>query len=627
MKTQAVLQPGRLSPILQEGEHWGHTAVHPVAQDMTPAAEKLTRLNTDQNFSNVPVYRNGNSQTETACPFSPRTCPVHVQAKLKISQPDDEYEREADRVADEVMRMPEPRYKEQEEYQTRGCVPVIQRRATGRETPEEIPPIVEEVLRSPGRPLDAATRAFMEPRFGCDFSQVRVHTDVQAAESAQAVNALAYTVGQDVTFSAGQYAPGTSVGHRLLGHELTHTIQQGSAIRGIQKLDIANPIGAAEQEATEASQTTAEGRRLTARSGGVLRIARQEAPETAPKSGEEAALAAAVVTTASADVFDKADASATKQDLLKQFTSVDEIVEKRKVNGTWWYKIRYRVGKAEKFGWSLAENFSELASPKTFKFETPGSSGFGSPYEKLRKAVAESKLEPQIARLINYMNILVLPTPKLTLSDFVSKSFYDALVEAKGNFKQASLLMTAAVRSFKSTSSAGKFPWVQAKITTSGKFDPATFRDKIWHFFWNAYERFDGTGAAWLDAKGLAYELKSRPEPIKKFFKAEPLERDALEDIAFNRGGSMYAGWVMDNSKKVIKYHFSRVEKKFRDAIAEDPDASKLPDHEKDKLINRILRAKEAEVEIKKRCYEDFAYYAGEAVKSVLDAIGKIPSK
>ena len=94
------------------------------------------------------------------------------------------------------------------------------------------PPIVQDVLRSPGQPLDAATRAFMEPRFGHDFSQVRVHADTKAADSARAVNALAYTVGRDIVFGAGQYAPGTSEGKRLLGHELVHTAQQRQGDHG-----------------------------------------------------------------------------------------------------------------------------------------------------------------------------------------------------------------------------------------------------------------------------------------------------------------------------------------------------------------------------------------------------------
>ena len=72
-------------------------------------------------------------------------------------------------------------------------------------------------------------RTFFEPRFERDFSQVRVHADAHAAESAQAVQALAYTVGSDIVFGAGQYAPATTAGQRLLAHELTHVVQQGAS--------------------------------------------------------------------------------------------------------------------------------------------------------------------------------------------------------------------------------------------------------------------------------------------------------------------------------------------------------------------------------------------------------------
>lgn len=95
---------------------------------------------------------------------------------------------------------------------------------------EEFPPIVHDVLRSSGQPLDLATRGFFEPRFGHDFSKVRVHTDAQAAESARAVNALVYTVGRDVVFGTSQYAPETHDGKRLLAHELTHVVQQGLGV-------------------------------------------------------------------------------------------------------------------------------------------------------------------------------------------------------------------------------------------------------------------------------------------------------------------------------------------------------------------------------------------------------------
>jgi outer membrane protein OmpA-like peptidoglycan-associated protein len=102
----------------------------------------------------------------------------------------------------------------------------LQRRATHESELEEIPLIVHEVLQSPGQSLDSSTRAFMEPRFGHDFSQVRVHTDAKAAESARAVNALAYTVNHNVVFGVGRYSPNTQTGMELLAHELTHVVQQ-----------------------------------------------------------------------------------------------------------------------------------------------------------------------------------------------------------------------------------------------------------------------------------------------------------------------------------------------------------------------------------------------------------------
>ena len=94
----------------------------------------------------------------------------------------------------------------------------------------EAPPLVHEVLRTAGRPLDGAVREFMEPRFGHDFSQVRVHTDGAAATAAQAVQARAFTDGRNIVFGTGEYAPSTSKGKRLLAHELTHVVQQSNGI-------------------------------------------------------------------------------------------------------------------------------------------------------------------------------------------------------------------------------------------------------------------------------------------------------------------------------------------------------------------------------------------------------------
>jgi hypothetical protein len=103
---------------------------------------------------------------------------------------------------------------------------MLQRSAVNNDELSQVPPIVHEVLRSPGRPLDSTTRTFMETRFGHDFSHVRLHTDTRAAESARAVNAQAYTVGRDVVFGTGQYWPEAYDGRKLLVHELVHVVQQ-----------------------------------------------------------------------------------------------------------------------------------------------------------------------------------------------------------------------------------------------------------------------------------------------------------------------------------------------------------------------------------------------------------------
>ncbi|GAB4205457.1 MAG: hypothetical protein OHK0022_31570 [Roseiflexaceae bacterium] len=121
------------------------------------------------------------------------------------------------------------------------------------------PPIVHEVLSTPGQPLDGQTRAAMEPRFGHDFSQVRVHTGSQAAESARAVNALAYTVGRNVVFAGGQYAPGTRTGQQLLAHELTHVVQQSALTHTDADLKVGAPDDTYEREAAQHSAALTAG--------------------------------------------------------------------------------------------------------------------------------------------------------------------------------------------------------------------------------------------------------------------------------------------------------------------------------------------------------------------------------
>lgn len=111
----------------------------------------------------------------------------------------------------------------------------LQRKANDGREASEVPPIVYDVLHSPGQPLEPTTRAFMEPRFGHDFSHVRLHTDAKAAQSAKAVNALAYTVGRDIVFQTEYYKPGSTEGKKLLAHELAHVLQQAQAVPRIQR--------------------------------------------------------------------------------------------------------------------------------------------------------------------------------------------------------------------------------------------------------------------------------------------------------------------------------------------------------------------------------------------------------
>jgi hypothetical protein len=140
-----------------------------------------------------------------------------------------------------------------------GTARLMPDRVAGAATPSEAPPIVYDVLRSSGRPLEPATRTMVEPHLGRDFSEVRIHTGPAAEASARAVHARAYTVGNDVVFGAGQYAPGTTQGNRLLAHELTHVVQQSGA-RAEYPLRIAPANDTHEHAANAAAHTFAAAR-------------------------------------------------------------------------------------------------------------------------------------------------------------------------------------------------------------------------------------------------------------------------------------------------------------------------------------------------------------------------------
>ncbi len=175
-----------------------------------------------------------------------------IQAKLKTGQPGDKYEQEADRVAEQVIRMPESQIAERASVPRQTQDSLVQRVCA--ECDEELhrQPIEEEeeemlrtkefdgqtsevnsnveanvnAERGGGTPLPESVRSYFEPRFAYDFSQVRIHTDAHAAESALAVNARAFTFGRNIVFGASEYSPETSRGKHLVAHELTHVVQQ-----------------------------------------------------------------------------------------------------------------------------------------------------------------------------------------------------------------------------------------------------------------------------------------------------------------------------------------------------------------------------------------------------------------
>ena len=179
-----------------------------------------------------------------------------IQPKLSINRPGDEYEQEADAMAEKVMRTPAngtdftPKTGiigasiqrkcaacEEEEKQKK-----IMRKETGGLGGSVVSNLFSSTLNSTkggGTTLPQSTRGFMENAFSTDFTNVRIHNDSQANQMSQSINAKAFTHGNDIYFGAGQYAPNTYSGKSLLAHELTHTMQQGMTIeRKIQRKEI-----------------------------------------------------------------------------------------------------------------------------------------------------------------------------------------------------------------------------------------------------------------------------------------------------------------------------------------------------------------------------------------------------
>lgn len=210
----------------------------------------------------------GASHSQTGPAAGPRQ--YARQAEFVLGRADDPLEHEADRIAEQVTRMPYSRGSTATSplQLSRKCAACVEgaeeqdektlrtaRNGSAEAASSDAPDIVRDVLRSPGEPLDAVTRDLMESRFGQDFTGVRVHIGAGAASSARALNAQAYTLGNDVVFGAGKYSPNSADGRRLLAHELAHVVQQGAMSakklatnEGREPGSFARPAGASARE-------------------------------------------------------------------------------------------------------------------------------------------------------------------------------------------------------------------------------------------------------------------------------------------------------------------------------------------------------------------------------------------
>jgi len=179
-----------------------------------------------------------------------------LQAKLTVNPPDDIYEKEADQVAEMVTKSPGAaiqRQAEEEEPEEEEESEVSAKMAVSR-TPEVSEDVEGRInaARGSGEALPDSIRASLEPHFGRDFSDVRVHAGAEADALSQQLGAKAFTTGQDIFFRSGDYQPESEEGKKLLGHEMTHVVQQGGAAVSRQAVEAEEKAPAGEREAEEA---------------------------------------------------------------------------------------------------------------------------------------------------------------------------------------------------------------------------------------------------------------------------------------------------------------------------------------------------------------------------------------
>ncbi|MET0576357.1 MAG: DUF4157 domain-containing protein [Mesorhizobium sp.] len=231
------------------------------------------------------------TKSEAGCSQAARL-PSAIQRKAQIGPVDDPFEREADQVADAVtsdrtfgpigptgnaVQRKCAQCEEEEEQQT------IQRKCAACEAEEKIQRKPAEAaaraVSRGGQPLSEGERAYFEPRFGRDLSAVRIHTGGQAADAATAINARAYTLGSDIAFASGEYAPSSPHGKRLIAHELTHVVQQRSNDNAPIRRTVAattncpaNTAGAPADPVSELQAADAEAQRMSLGASNVLAL-------------------------------------------------------------------------------------------------------------------------------------------------------------------------------------------------------------------------------------------------------------------------------------------------------------------------------------------------------------------
>lgn len=198
-----VGQSRNARPVLQLQHPIGNQAVqrflHSNVEEIEAGSTTIPTTGFCHDFSRIPIS------------------PIRVQvlSKLTVNTPGDMYEQEADRVADQVMRMPDSQ--------------VQRTRDGGSSKPAAPGTMAAGTSTVAGQPLPDPVRSYFEPRFGHDFRGVRIHADAKAAESARSIGARAYTLGTDIVFARDEYKPYMRSGRQLLAHELTHVVQQSKS--------------------------------------------------------------------------------------------------------------------------------------------------------------------------------------------------------------------------------------------------------------------------------------------------------------------------------------------------------------------------------------------------------------